>query len=248
MGQSLLEVSGVTVSFDGFRALDDLNFVLYEGELTVVIGPNGAGKTTLLDVVTGRTRADSGTIVFDGRTITGLADYAIARSGIVRKFQAPSVFPELTIEENLGLAGRRAKGVFRVLVGAGAAVPANIDEVLTVIDLTHRRGDRAGVLSHGEKQWLEIGMVLCQRPRLMLIDEPIAGMTAAEAARTAILLRRISSQCSILVVEHDMEFVRTIADRVSVFHQGRVLAEGSFARVSADAKVREVYLGPGQAP
>lgn len=243
-GQSLLEAGDLTVSFDGFKALNALNFVMYEGQLTVIIGPNGAGKTTLLDVVTGRTRADTGSIIFDGRSITGLPDYRIARLGIGRKFQTPSVFPDLTVMENLVLAGRRSKSVFGTLFkGMSTDDRARLDDILHTIGLERRRGDPAGALSHGERQWLEIGMVLAQRPKLMLIDEPIAGMTAQEAVKTADILRRISGECSVLVVEHDMDFVKQIAERVSVFHQGSLLTEGSFERVSADPRVKEIYLG-----
>ncbi|MDE2089340.1 MAG: ATP-binding cassette domain-containing protein, partial [Gammaproteobacteria bacterium] len=168
-GQSLLEVGDLTVSFDGFKALNALSFVMYEGQLTVIIGPNGAGKTTLLDVVTGRTRADTGSIVFDGHDIAGLADYRIARLGVGRKFQTPSVFPDLTVMENLTLAGRRSKSVFGTLFRrASADDRARLDDVLHTIGLEQRSGDAAGALSHGERQWLEIGMVLAQRPKLML--------------------------------------------------------------------------------
>ncbi|HUW98026.1 MAG TPA: urea ABC transporter ATP-binding protein UrtD [Acidiferrobacter sp.] len=244
-GRSLLEVSGVSVSFNGHRALDNLSFVMYEGELAVIIGPNGAGKTTLLDIVSGRTAADEGTVVFDGRAITGMADFRIARLGIARKFQTPSVFPGLTVGDNLVLAGRRQRGVWATLVrGLRDSNQAHYDSILERIGLAHRRDTLAGTLAHGEKQWLEIGMVLAGRPRLMLIDEPIAGMTAQEATKTAELLREIAQDCSVLVVEHDMDFVKTIADRVSVFHQGRLLIEGSFDRVSHDPHVREIYLGP----
>lgn len=248
MGPSLLEVNGVSVGFDGFMALNELSFVLFEDQITVIIGPNGAGKTTLLDVITGRTRADSGTIDFDGHRITGLTDYKIARRGIGRKFQTPSVFPDLTVWDNLVLAGRPVKTVWSTLRSrTNAAERARLQEILELIGLQTRGLVAAGTLAHGERQWLEIGMVLAQQPKLMLIDEPIAGMTASEALRTADILRRVSDRCSVLVVEHDMEFVKRIADRVSVFHQGQLLVEGSFERISADPRVQEIYLGTGAA-
>ncbi|MEK8090134.1 urea ABC transporter ATP-binding protein UrtD [Thermithiobacillus plumbiphilus] len=243
-GQSILEVHDVSVSFDKFKALDHLNFSMLEGELRVVIGPNGAGKTTLLDVISGRTRADSGQIRFNGQDITRMADFQIVRRGIGRKFQAPSVFPDLSVSENLALAARRKRGVLAALFQRrDPEETRRINEVLELIDLGRLRDQRAGSLAHGQKQWLEIGMVLVSRPRLMLIDEPIAGMTASEVARTAGLLRQLLGFCSVLVIEHDMNFVREIADRVSVFHQGALLTEGSFDRVRADDRVRAVYLG-----
>jgi urea transport system ATP-binding protein len=243
-GQTILEVSDITVSFDGFRALDELSFVMYDDKLTVVIGPNGAGKTTFLDVVTGRTRAQNGSVRFDGRDITGMADYRIARLGMARKFQAPSIFPDLSVFENLRVAASPTKSLWSGLTGRiDADLRSHIEQTAAAIGLQDRLPRKGGALSHGQRQWLEIGMVLASRPRLILLDEPIAGMTLEEIAHTDRLLREISRETPLLVIEHDMGFVRSIADRVCVFHQGRQLTEGSFDRVSNDPRVREIYLG-----
>jgi urea transport system ATP-binding protein len=241
----LLYLDGVSVSFDGFKAIDGLSLLVSERELRCVIGANGAGKTTMMDIITGRTRPDSGHVVFgDGIDLTRLDESAIANLGIGRKFQKPTVFVNHTVFENveLALAGRR--GVMENLwFSLSPRDRARIHEVLETVALEDVRRRLAGELSHGQKQWLEIGMLLAQDPRLLLVDEPVAGMTGRETERTAELLTRLAEEHCVVVVEHDMEFVRSIARRVTVLHQGRVLAEGPMAQVQADAAVREVYLG-----
>ena len=245
----VLSAEGVTRSFDGFKAINDLNFYLAEGELRTVIGPNGAGKSTFMDLITGRTRPDEGKIVFhesDGHDIdlTKLAEYKVNRLGISRKFQTPSVYNQHTVYENLLLSLNRPRGVFKSLFyKASKEDKAEIDEVLETIRLKDRKEELAGFLSHGQKQWLEIGMLLAQKPRILLVDEPAAGMSDEETERTGELLLSLQGKHSIIVVEHDMEFIRQIATKVTVLHQGHVLKEGSFEQVSSDAKVKEVYLG-----
>jgi urea transport system ATP-binding protein len=241
----LLYLEGITVSFDGFRALDDLTLTIDSGELRCLIGPNGAGKSTLMDVITGRTRPQSGR-AFLGQTIDllKLSEADIARAGIGRKFQRPTVFEPLTVETNLQIACAERRDVFDTLMRLPRpAEKAAIEEVLETIGLTDERRRLAGTLSHGQKQWLEIGMLLGSRPRLLLLDEPVAGMTPAEIERTASLLQRLAGEHTVVVVEHDMDFVRSIAQRVTVLHAGRVLAEGDMARIQSDPKVIEVYLG-----
>jgi urea transport system ATP-binding protein len=231
---SIICLEGVTVSFDGFKALNNLDFVMDPGELRVVIGPNGAGKTTLLDVICGRVRPMEGRVIFNGSTDIGaLREHEIARRGIGRKFQTPSVFPNLTVRDNVDLACRHDRGHARQKVAA----------VLESVGLAARACCLAGTLSHGEKQWLEIGMVLAQEPQLMLIDEPVAGMTGAETEKTGDLLQRIARHRSVLVIEHDMDFVRQIADKITVLHEGAVLCEGPLAKVQDDPRVVEIYLG-----
>jgi urea transport system ATP-binding protein len=245
-GETILWVDGITVSFDGFKALDDLSLTLEKGELRCIIGPNGAGKTTLMDVITGKTRPDRGRVllVATQTELTRLSEFEIARLGIGRKFQRPTVFQGHTVWENLELASRGGKGVLRTLFGRlGAAERARIDEVLQLIGLAEQRTRRAGLLSHGHKQWLEIGMLLIQDPKVLLLDEPIAGMSHQEAERTAELVKTLAGERTVVVVEHDMEFVRQIARKVTVLHEGSVLAEGTMERVQADPKVIEVYLG-----
>jgi urea transport system ATP-binding protein len=244
--ESILVVDAITVSFDGFKALDDLSLILNKGELRCIIGPNGAGKTTLMDVITGKTRPDRGTVklVPSATELTSLSEFEIARLGIGRKFQRPTVFQGHTVFENLELASRGPKGVLRTLFGRlGAAERSRIDEVLQLIGLPDQRQRPAGLLSHGHKQWLEIGMLLVQDPKVLLLDEPIAGMSHQEAERTAELVKTLAGERTVVVVEHDMEFVRQIAQRVTVLHEGSVLAEGSMDKVQADPKVIEVYLG-----
>ncbi len=242
---SLLYLDGVGVSFDGFRAVDNLSLVVAERELRCVIGPNGAGKTTMMDVISGRTRPDAGRVLFgDGVDLTRLDEAAIANLGIGRKFQKPTVFVNHTVFENveLALAGRR--GVLENLwFRLRAADRERIDQVLETVGLRDERGRPAGELSHGQKQWLEIGMLLAQDPRLLLVDEPVAGMTGQETERTAELLTHLANHHCVVVVEHDMDFVRAIARKVTVLHQGRVLAEGPMSQVQADPRVNEVYLG-----
>jgi urea transport system ATP-binding protein len=243
--QTLLYVEGVSVTFDGFRALDDLSFYVDVGELRCVIGPNGAGKTTMMDVITGKTRPDKGLVYF-GQTIDllKLDEPQIARAGIGRKFQKPTVFERHSVFENLELAMAGDTGVLAALLARlSGAERERIDEVLGIIGLTELARREAGALSHGQKQWLEIGMLLMQDPLLLLVDEPVAGMTHQEMDRTAELLTSLSGKHSVVVVEHDMDFVRSIANRVTVLHQGHVLAEGTMDDVQADPKVVEVYLG-----
>ena len=242
---TLLYLDGVNVSFDGFKALNELSLVLDAGEMRAVIGPNGAGKTTMMDVITGKTRPDSGRVVFgDDTDLTRLDEPAIARLGIGRKFQRPTVFEPLSVRDNvlLALNGDRSPG-FTLWARETADESVRIEEILTTIRLASERERRAGELSHGQKQWLEIGMLLAQEPRLLLVDEPVAGMTDAETAATADLLREINRSRSIVVVEHDMAFVRALEVKVTVLHEGSVIAEGSIDHVQNDPRVIEVYLG-----
>jgi urea transport system ATP-binding protein len=246
MSHAMLWVDDVTVSFDGFRALNKLSLVLDPGELRCIIGPNGAGKTTMMDVITGKTRPDQGRVFMDGSRyeLTTMTEHEIARRGVGRKFQRPTVFEELTTFENLELACRADKGVWTTLFARITAEQrARVDSALETIGLTAERDARAGLLSHGQKQWLEIGMLLVQDPKVMLVDEPVAGMTHQEIDRTAELLKGLSGARTVVVVEHDMEFVRRIAKTVTVLHEGSVLAEGSMDEVQSDPKVIEVYLG-----
>ena len=242
---TLLYLDGVSVSFDGFRALNTLSLVLAPGEMRAVIGPNGAGKTTMMDVITGKTRPDQGSVVFGAETdLTRLDEPAIAALGIGRKFQKPTVFEPLTVWDNLllALAGDR-RPWFTLGARETAAERARIEAVLGATRLGAHRRRLAGALSHGQKQWLEIGMLLAQEPLLLLVDEPVAGMTDGETAQTAELLREINRTRSVVVVEHDMDFVRALGVKVTVLHEGSVLAEGSIDHVSADPRVVEVYLG-----
>ncbi len=241
----ILYVEGLTVSFDGFKALDDLNLYIEDGELRCIIGPNGAGKTTLMDVITGKTRPDAGTVFF-GQSVdlTRLTETQIAQAGIGRKFQTPTVFEQHSVFENLELALRGDKGVWHSLFARlTGGERERIEQVLELVGLTESMHVRAGLLSHGQKQWLEIGMLLVQDPRVLLLDEPVAGMTAGETDRTAELLTSLAGERTVVVVEHDMEFVRNIARRVTVLHEGRVLAEGGMDAVQNDPRVIEVYLG-----
>ena len=241
----MLYLEDITVSFDGFRALNALTLYVEVGELRCIIGPNGAGKTTMMDVITGKTRPDSGSAWF-GQTVDllSLTEPEIAQAGVGRKFQKPTVFEHHTVFENLELAMARDKSVWKWLYArTSPAQLEHIEQVLENVGLTQRRSDRAGALSHGQKQWLEIGMLLMQDPQLLLVDEPVAGMTPQEIERTAQLLSSLAGQHSVIVVEHDMEFVRSIARRVTVLHEGGVLAEGSIDEVQANPKVIEVYLG-----
>ncbi|MCG5501388.1 urea ABC transporter ATP-binding protein UrtD [Ectothiorhodospira lacustris] len=241
----ILYLEDVSVSFDGFRALNRLNLAVDAGELRCIIGPNGAGKTTMMDVITGKTRADEGQIYFGQRIdLQKLSEYQIARGDIGRKFQKPTVFEALTVFENLELSLASDKSTW-VSLGfqLSAQQKERLDYVLGLIGLGALPTRLAGALSHGQKQWLEIGMLLMQNPMVLLVDEPVAGMTAEETERTAELLTSLSGRHTVIVVEHDMAFVRSIARRVTVLHQGSVLAEGSMDRVSGDPRVIEVYLG-----
>ena len=242
---SLLYLDGVAVSFDGYKALRGLSLTLAPGEMRAIIGPNGAGKTTMMDVITGKTRPDSGDVYFEGRhDLTTLDETEIAELGVGRKFQKPTVFENHTIADNILLATKAPKTVFATLFGGAAQQEREaIERILSTIRLRDERDRLAGSLSHGQKQWLEIGMLLAQDPKLLLVDEPVAGMTDAETAETAELLKQIARDHSVVVVEHDMAFVRELGVKVTVLHEGSVLAEGTLDQVSADERVIEVYLG-----
>jgi urea transport system ATP-binding protein len=242
---ALLYLNGVTVSFDGFRALNNLSFTIDPGEMRAVIGPNGAGKTTMMDVVTGKTRADAGELYFDGsQDLSRLDEAEIALLGIGRKFQKPTVFDMHTVEDNIALAlkgDRRARAT--LLWRESAEEERRLKRILDLIRLTPLRGRKAGLLSHGQKQWLEIGMLLAQEPKLLLVDEPAAGMTDVETQQTAELLKEINRDRTVIVVEHDMAFVRELGVKVTCLHEGSVLAEGTIDQVSHNQRVVEVYLG-----
>jgi urea transport system ATP-binding protein len=241
----LLMLEGVNKTFDGFKAISDLNFYLDEGELRVVIGPNGAGKSTMLDLITGRTRPDSGKVEFGGTTdLTRLNEAQINRAGIGRKFQTPSVYIDHTVRENIWLSLEGTRSVWATLFSKlTPAQTERINEILNTIGLYKMADVKAGLLSHGQKQWLEIGMLLAQKPKLLLVDEPAAGMTDEETAKTGELLMSLAGRQSIVVIEHDMTFVRQIARTVTVLHQGHVLTEGTVDQVQQDEQVIEVYLG-----
>ncbi len=244
MSEYILAVEGLTVSFDGFRAVDDLNFYVEKDELRCVIGPNGAGKTTLLDMICGKTKPTGGTIKFKTFDLTGMIEYQITRIGVGRKFQNPSVYEDLTVFENLEISYPKKRGLMGSLFfRRDDDLLSKIDQVAEQIFLHEVLRHKAGKLSHGQKQWLEIGMLLMQDPELLLLDEPVAGMSAKEREQTAHLLNNISKGRSIVVIEHDMAFVRMIAHKVTVLHQGKLLAEGSMDQVQADERVKDVYLG-----
>ncbi|HEY4201690.1 MAG TPA: urea ABC transporter ATP-binding protein UrtD [Devosiaceae bacterium] len=243
--KTMLYLNGVSVSFDGFKALNNLSIIVHPNEMLAIIGPNGAGKTTMMDIITGKTRLDDGEVFFDGRIdLRRLDEAKIANLGIGRKFQKPTVFESHTVWDNLDLALKKPRDVFSTL----AYVPANddvrrINDILDTIRLSARKGDLAAGLSHGQKQWLEIGMLLAQDPKLLLVDEPVAGMTDSETVETAKLLKEIAQTRSVVVVEHDMSFVRELGTRVSCLAEGSVLAEGTLDQVSANPVVIERYLG-----
>ena len=240
----ILAVEGLTVSFDGFKAVNDLSLYLEPKEIRVIIGPNGAGKTTVLDLICGKTKATDGSIKFQGKELTKMSEHNIVRSGVGRKFQNPSIYEDLTVFENLEVSYPAGRSVIGALAfKRDAEVIEAVEEVAKTIFLSDMLHQEAALLSHGQKQWLEIGMLLMQRPRLLLVDEPVAGMTEQEMERTAELLTGLAGKQSVVVVEHDMGFVRSIARKVTVLHQGSVLAEGSMDQVSNDPKVVEVYLG-----
>jgi len=242
---TLLYLDGVNRAFDGFKAINNLSLTLDRGEMRAIIGPNGAGKTTMMDIITGKTRPDSGKVIFGEDTdLTRMDEPAIAALGIGRKFQKPTVFEPHTVWDNilLSLAGSRSPR-FTLWAKQTADEKAKIESILQTTRLTDQRNRRAGDLSHGQKQWLEIGMLLAQEPQLLLVDEPVAGMTDSETEQTAILLREINRTRSVVVVEHDMAFVRALGVKVTVLHEGSVLSEGSIDHVSEDPRVVEVYLG-----
>jgi urea transport system ATP-binding protein len=244
--QSILYLDGVSVSFDGFKAIRNLSLALEPGEMRAIIGPNGAGKTTMMDIITGKTKADAGDVLFDSGRIdlTRYDEAAIAELGIGRKFQKPTVFESHTVADNILLALKGPRGPFSALFGQRNHVAAEkIDRILSIVRLTDHRARLAGDLSHGQKQWLEIGMLLAQDPKVLLVDEPVAGMTDAETEETAVLLKQINKDHSIIVVEHDMGFVRALNCKVTCLHEGSVLAEGSIDAVAGNERVIEVYLG-----
>ncbi|WP_431269063.1 urea ABC transporter ATP-binding protein UrtD [Dankookia sp. P2] len=243
-GDPVLYLDGVSVTFDGFKALNNLSLFVEPGELRAIIGPNGAGKTTMMDVITGKTRPTEGTVRFHQHDLTRLDEASIANLGIGRKFQKPTMFDALTVFENLELALKAPRGPFACLrwVLTGEA-RRKIEAVMEEVGLGARAQDRAGVLSHGQRQWLEIGMLLMQDPELLLVDEPVAGMTDQETEHTAALLVRIAGTRSVVVVEHDLEFVRALGSKVTVLCEGSMLSEGSIDHVQNDPRVIEVYLG-----
>ncbi len=246
----LLEVSGVSVSFDGFRAINNLSINFAEPELRAIIGPNGAGKTTFMDIVTGKTKPDEGTVIWGERNISllGMSESDIAMEGIGRKFQKPTVFEDQTVRQNLAMALKNLRGPFAVLMHKKTAKNGvRIEEIAEEIGLLGSLTRVAGELSHGQKQWLEIGMLLAQEPRLLLVDEPAAGMTVEEREKTTDILKRAAETRAVVVVEHDMEFVRRLNCRVTVLHEGSVLAEGNLDHVTSNPRVIEVYLGRSHA-
>ena len=240
----LLALEDVSVSFDGFKAVDGLNLYIDKGELRVIIGPNGAGKTTVLDLICGRTRLSEGSIKFKNQEITGLKEYEIVKLGLGRKFQTPSIYEDLTVFENLEISYPRGRSVAGALFWKRTEeIVERVREVAGMIFLEAQLDRLAEELSHGQKQWLEIGMLLIQDPELLMLDEPVAGMSVSERTRTANLLKEIIKNRSVIVIEHDMQFVESIAHRVTVMHQGKVLVEGDMQKVKNDPKVKEVYLG-----
>ena len=244
MSHALLELCQITVSFDGFLALRDLNLSLQPGELRAVIGPNGAGKTTFLDVITGKTLPTEGDVVFKGRSLLRTSEHCIARLGIGRKFQSPRVFEKLTVQENLALAVSRPKQPWSLLCrGLSSEQRDRVHHLMGIVNLQPRADWMAGSLSHGQKQWLEIAMLVGQDPDLLLVDEPVAGLTDEETDLTADLLKSLAGDHTVLVIEHDMEFIRRLESPVTVLHQGHVLCEGTMDQVQADQRVIDVYLG-----
>jgi len=244
MSELILSVEDLTVSFDGFKAVDGLNLYVEKDELRCVIGPNGAGKTTLLDMICGKTKPSGGVVRFKNYNLTGMIEYQITRVGVGRKFQTPSVYEDLTVLENLEISYPKRRGIVGSLFfKREQELQEKVDQVAEQIFLHEVLRHKAGRLSHGQKQWLEIGMLLMQDPELLLLDEPVAGMSAREREQTADLLNRISKGRSIVVIEHDMAFVRMIAHKVTVLHQGKLLAEGSMDQVQSDERVIDVYLG-----
>ncbi len=239
-----LYIENLSVSFDGFKAVDDLSLYVKEGEIRVIIGPNGAGKTTVLDLICGKTHATSGTILFHGKELTKLKEHEIVEAGVGRKFQNPSIYEALTVYENLELSYPKGKKVFGALFfRRDEEIEEKVREIASTIFLEDKLDVKASLLSHGQKQWLEIGMLLIQNPSLLMLDEPVAGMSVAEREKTAELLRKIIKGRSVIVIEHDMKFVEEIADRVTVLHQGKFLAEGNMKSIQNNQQVIDVYLG-----
>ncbi|TVP44516.1 MAG: urea ABC transporter ATP-binding protein UrtD [Halomonas sp.] len=240
----LLSIENLTVSFDGFKAIEGLNLYMDKNELRVIIGPNGAGKTTLLDMVCGKTRASEGSIKFKGKELTRMREHRIVWEGVGRKFQTPSIYEELTVFDNLEVSYPQGRGVLGALAfKRDVQVLRRIHEVANEIQLENRLEEPAGLLSHGQKQWLEIGMLLIQDPELLMLDEPVAGMSVSEREETAKLLRKIAQGRSVIVIEHDMEFVASLGGKVTVLHQGKILAEGDMQALKQDKRVIDVYLG-----
>ena len=245
-GKPALMMDGLTVDFGGFRAVDGFSTVIDDGELRVILGPNGAGKTTMMDLISGRTRSTGGHVFLYGEEITNRAEHHIARAGVGRKFQIPSIFRELTVRQNLEVAAGDEPGVFANLrLGLRSERRAAIERVIELTRLGDVLGQRAGDLAHGQMQWLELGMLLVQDARVILLDEPTAGMTQAETLRTSEIINVLKGQHTIVVVEHDMAFVREIAEKITVMHLGKMLAEGPIAKIETDPAVQEAYLGSG---
>ncbi|WP_316168478.1 MULTISPECIES: urea ABC transporter ATP-binding protein UrtD [unclassified Bradyrhizobium] len=242
MAQAALTIDGLSVDFEGFKAVNGVSMIVEDGELRVLLGANGAGKTTLMDLISGKTKSTGGRVFVHDTDITNWEEHKIARAGIGRKFQIPSVFKELTVRRNLEVASCKNPGVFANL-GFGFSAKAKIDEVLELIGLTEEANQVAAYLSHGQTQWLELGLLITQDPKIILLDEPTAGMTQAETHKTSLIVNNLRGRHTIIVVEHDMAFVREIAERITVLHLGQVLAEGSVAEIENDPKVRAAYLG-----
>jgi urea transport system ATP-binding protein len=244
MASAALTIDGLGVDFDGFKAVDCVSMIVEEGELRVLLGANGAGKTTLMDLISGKTPSSEGQVFLYDTEITNREEHEIARAGIGRKFQIPSVFKELTVRRNLEVASCRNPKVFANLgFGFPLAARRRVDEVLALIDLSEQAGLLAGNLSHGQTQWLELGLLMVQEPKVLLLDEPTAGMTQAETHKTSQIINGLKGRHTIIVVEHDMAFVREIAERITVMHLGQILAEGDVAAIEQNPKVREAYLG-----
>jgi len=242
MAQAALTIDGLGVDFEGFKAVNGVSLIIEEGELRVLLGANGAGKTTLMDLISGKTKSTAGRVFLHDTDITNWEEHRIARAGVGRKFQIPSVFKELTVRRNLEVASCRNPGVFANL-SFGFPAKAKVDEVLELIGLTEEANRIAAYLSHGQTQWLELGLLITQDPKIILLDEPTAGMTQAETHKTSLIVNNLKGRHTIIVVEHDMAFVREIAERITVLHLGQVLAEGSVTEIETNPKVREAYLG-----
>jgi urea transport system ATP-binding protein len=242
MAQAALTIDGIGVDFEGFKAVNGVSLIIEEGELRVLLGANGAGKTTLMDLISGKTKSTEGRVFLHDTDITNWEEHRIARAGVGRKFQIPSVFKELTVRRNLEVASCKNPGVFANL-GFGFPARAKVDEVLELIGLTEDSDRVAAYLSHGQTQWLELGLLITQDPKIILLDEPTAGMTQAETHKTSLIVNNLRGRHTIIVVEHDMAFVREIAERITVLHLGQVLAEGSVAEIEINPRVREAYLG-----